>query len=78
VKIDKLTGGNASAALIELGCPLLWKFIKKGLISIGIIYIPGCVKEAVLDTCGDAITEFFKERRILRRLAALKREVLNM
>ena len=76
--IDKMTGGALGKVAASKGCPALGKLISAGLKSVGVAYVPACIMGSIVDQCKKAVLSAFKRQRILRRLASIKREFMNM
>jgi hypothetical protein len=71
--LDKLTGGQLSAALIKIGCPLVTKVVQHGmdiaLKSFGFPGVPPCIPKAINSACIKGIKAAFKRQLLLRRLS---------
>merc|ERR1712194_468492 len=81
MKLDGLTGGKLSDALGNTVCPLLAKAafhaLDKAMLSIGFPFTPPCIQDGINNGCKSGVKLFFNKKRILRRLASLKRELMN-
>merc|ERR1711957_639724 len=81
MKLDGLTGGKLSDALGNSVCPLLAKAafhaLDQAMLSIGFPFTPPCIQDGINNGCKSGVKLFFNKKRILRRLASLKRELRN-
>merc|ERR1712021_292272 len=71
-----LVGTALKNAAKPLVCVPLVTAIKTAAMAVGILYLPACVTAPVKAKC-EAIIDGAARRRILRRLAALKRDIQN-
>merc|ERR1711957_887061 len=81
MKLVGLTGGKLSDALGNSVCPLLAKAafhaLDQAMLSIGFPFTPPCIQDGINNGCKSGVKLFFNKKRILRRLASLKRELRN-
>jgi hypothetical protein len=76
--LNKLSGGKLAEGLANLGCPALIKAIQAGIAAqFAGLTVPGCVTEWFTAKCKEGIAAAFKRARLLRRLSALRRDILN-
>lgn len=77
-KLNKLTGGLLAKGIADIGCPALVLAIKAGIIAQfpGVV-LPACVTTWFTSKCKSAVASAFKRARILRRLSALRRSLIN-
>merc|ERR1712194_515608 len=72
-----LAGAALKTAAKPLVCVPLVEAIKAAAMAVGILYLPACVTAPVKAKCEAIIDGAIRRRQILRRLAALKREIQN-
>ena len=77
-QIDKLTGGKLTEAIANLGCPALMNAIKAGIAAQfpGVV-VPGCVVAWFTSKCKEGVKKALTRHRLMRRLASIRREIMN-
>jgi len=80
-KLGGLVGDALCTGLANAGCPLVanvvFQALDKALLAVGFPFTPPCIKQGIEDGCKTGVHLFFKKKRILRRLASLKRDLKN-
>ena len=77
-KLNALTGGALAKGIASVGCPALINAIKAGIMAqFAGLQVPACVTSWFTSKCQAGIAAAFKRARLLRRLSALRRDILN-
>ena len=77
-KLNALTGGALAKGIASIGCPALINAIKAGIMAqFAGLQVPACVTSWFTSKCQAGIAAAFKRARLLRRLSALRRDILN-
>ena len=77
-KLNALTGGALAKGIASVGCPALINAIKAGIMAqFAGLQVPACVTTWFTSKCQAGVAAAFKRARLLRRLSALRRDILN-
>merc|ERR1712085_136466 len=72
--LAKATGVNVANVAASVGCPAITAGISAQFPGI---IIPACVTGWFSAKCKDVVIKAFKRQRLMRRLATLKRDIMN-
>jgi hypothetical protein len=77
-QFNKRTGGRLAQGMANIGCPAVMCAIEAGISALmpGII-VPVCIVSWFTDKCKQGVAMAFKSARLLRRLSALRRDIVN-
>jgi hypothetical protein len=77
-KLNERTGGGLAYCMANIGCPAVINAMKAGIsaLMLGII-VPYCIVSWFTHKCKEGVAMAFKRATLLRRLNALRRDIVN-
>jgi hypothetical protein len=77
-QLNERTCGGLAYGMANIGCPAVMYAIKAGISALmpGII-VPYCIVSWFSHKCKEGVAMAFKRARLLRRLNALRRDIVN-
>merc|ERR1712029_821023 len=76
--VDTMTGGRLSEGAAKAGCGAVMTAMNTDARAALGVPLPGCLSKWFNEKCHDGVVSMFKRNLILRRLASIKKDIMNM